>query len=376
MFGYANLYLGPWVGYSGDWSGYGSYPGLAAIADRVYRGGLGAAFANVPFGRDYYGWLVGVLYLLSGNNVMVPVTLNILVSLSIVCTTYIMAHELWGSKRIARLAALMVAFFPTIIVYAATPNRDPLVTLGIVYGVSRLSLWIGSRKAKDIALGAIGAVLAGIMHTAVIIVFLLVVLVVVGWELGRRILSARINARDIVGLALAVGLVLVVATEADVLLTKVEGDPLKLFSLSTFQSATIKGDLNERTAYLSLDDVIIDSFFDLLAALPKRVALFLYTPFPWMVETAEDVVGLLVAMFFGLGTLVIAAQFRKVLRHARARTLLVFTLLFILAFSWGTVSYGSATRHGTKVVPIVAILVATAAPRIKVPRSSLEVSVR
>ena len=116
-----------------------------------------------------------------------------------------------------------------------------------------------------------------------------------------------------------------------------------------------------RAAYLK--GMLPSSYFDLVWQTPIRVVYFLYAPFPWMVRTTEDILGLLIAALNFLATILFLSSLSVIWRNPLSRRLAYIIIGLVIIFALTTSNYGTSVRHTSKIMPLV--LATVRIPKVK-----------
>jgi 4-amino-4-deoxy-L-arabinose transferase-like glycosyltransferase len=288
-----------------------------------------------------------------GREPILAAAVNVLLGVLALWSAYAMARELGATRSVARTAVVLVGATPTVFIYSFIPVRDPLITVLTSIGLLYFIRWRRSGSAMQLAtvFFALGA--AGAIHSGVAVLLVSVAGLAALHVLWPPAGAARPSSMS--RLILFVG-VLSVVLGSGVLLQKIGGSWNALVTVQGIEAISLKDDSDQRTAYVSREEARVQNLVGLGRALPRRVMLFLLSPFPWQVRAAEDLVGLIVALQSALATLIVVREWRVLRTHSDARALVYVVAAFVLVFAWGTVNYGSATRHKTKMAPIVAAL--------------------
>ena len=350
--------FGPITPYDPDWTV------LRAYALRTLDEGPAATFTT---GRMFFGWLVGLAWHVTGFSVAVVNAINVAIGTAIVVVSYRLALAWWGSWRRAALAAAIVGAFPTLVVYSVQPSREPLVTLAVLASMALVDRWYRRRTSTALIASFLALGVAAVIHSA----FALVALALVGL-VTLEVLRPRLrwSRRELVANTAVLPIAALVAVAilvAGVGLDKAGNDPGRLLTLAQFERTTTVSDIENRTAYVTRDEIVVTSFADVARQYPRRLLLFLFKPFPGDVREAADAVGLLVSVFVVIALLRLLVSWRSVMSRPGARAALVTVTMAVALMAWGTVNYGTATRHKSKLVPVVAALVV--APRRPRPAS-------
>lgn len=324
--------------------------------------GFGGVVRNFTTGAYLYSWIIGVLYSITGRSPLMAQALNVLFGTLIVWNVYSISCLLWGEKLALR-ATTIAAFFPTLVLYSAITTREVAVvypfTLGCLYCVH----WLQTNRPRAFlaSLAAFGVSTA--FHTAMLIA-LLVLLIAAYARLLRALVDGNRSCVVRSGFSLAVVIIGIGAVLASGWgLEKVAGlaviNPVEW--LAELQLRYARG----RAAYLEW--IQPHTFFDLFWQTPIRVVYFLFAPFPWMVQSSEDLLGLLISVLNLVLVLLLIRSLSGGFVDVRARWLFWVLASLLVGFSLTTSNYGTALRHSSKLVPLALCLVKV--PRIKIGRA-------
>ncbi len=103
----------------------------------------------------WYPYFLGGLYYLIGHFPILPNLLNTLVGSLLVLAAYALGREIF-SPKVGRLAGLLCAFFPSLILWSTTGLKDPYLVLLTVLAWWGLIKWIRIWKVRWIVLFAVG----------------------------------------------------------------------------------------------------------------------------------------------------------------------------------------------------------------------------
>ncbi len=111
-----------------------------------------------PYSAYAVGWYpysLGGLYYLTGYFPILPRLLNTLVGSLLVLAVYALGREIF-SPKVGRLAGILCAFFPSLILWSTTGLKDPYLVLLTVLAWLGLIKWIRIWKVRWIAIFAVG----------------------------------------------------------------------------------------------------------------------------------------------------------------------------------------------------------------------------
>jgi len=287
-----------------------------------------------------YFYLVGVFYHVFGVHRFPPILLNCLVGALAAVPVYRIASHL-GGVRAARPAAILVTFFPSVLLWSTLLIRDSLVVLVLLSILATVMELRVAFSTRGIAKLLILFVALGLLRQ-----YLFLVLA------GMAALSFVVGRTGRTGRTIAVGVVAVLALAA---LMHSSG-----FGVGELERASLE-QLNMQRRYNSnaadaktsiMPEVDISTPKRALFYLPIGIVYFLFSPFPWQVLSVRQALaipdvllwyGLLPTMFLGLRSLV-----RHRFRDAVPLLALIACITVLYALVEGNV--GIIFRHRAQVI--------------------------
>ena len=317
------------------------------------------------FGAHTYSMIIGMIYYLIGRSPLFIRIVNVFLSTMIVYNTFQIALLIWQNKRTAKIAAWIVAFFPSLILFGVTILREAflvyLFTVSILYLIAHTRDHRISNLFKSlITLLMVINLNSGFFLILIVPVFLLIKY----WakllfkKKGIKILYISVIftiflIATIIFINLFIGGVAIIG--------KIEVSNITDFSIferiSSFQNVAARG----RTSYLV--GKTINSPVSLLIWLPIRIIYFLFMPFPWFWHNLLDILGGVDAvLYFWIIFYSFRGLFQKKSKFFNYTTLWIIILtagIGISIFAMGTSNYGTAWRHRAVFTFLFAILAAS-----------------
>ncbi len=344
------------------------YPGLpyltAADAGRFQSRAL-AFYHNLstrellsppyPSGSALYSYMMAIVYSVFGTEDRAIIrTVNIMAGVFSIYNAYLISKMLW-TKKIALQNAFILALFPLLVVYSQNPIRESFVvyfmTLGFMYFVS----WYKLKKPHYLVLSIVGFALSTALHMAALMA-LLALAVYHMWVISRSVFSGK--AYTIMHTAFAL-----LVTAAGLYYLNTTG-----WGLSTLGGEGAIGEFGveelierrggeERTGRAAyLVGMSANNPVDVIWQTPVRMVFFLFTPFPWMMNSIWDFVGLFDALLYLIIFWGIYKSF-PLIRQDPAKMALLFMLIgMVIAFAWGVTNFGTGMRHRAKIVCVAICL--------------------
>ena len=302
---------------------------------------------DVGWGMSY---LVGGVYLLVGRNMLAVQLVNAVLGAATAPVVFLCARQIFGNRKVSVVAALFVAFYPSLVLWSAQGLKDgPLVFLLAVAMLATLRLMESFRPGPAAVLGLS---LAGILSLRFYVCYMMVAAIGLSFVIGLTRLTAQTFARQfaiIVVLALAV--------------TQFSGfDPasrqIDTFTLDRLQVS--RSDLAKSAESGFGRDVDVSTASGALSAVPVGLVYLLFAPFPWQLASLRQVITLpeMVVWWLSFPLLVTGLWFTLKHRMRPALPILIFTTMLTLAYSVFQGNVGTAYRQRSQLLIFYFIFVA------------------
>src|SRR3989440_1604889 len=155
--------------------------------------------ANSGWGMFYY---VGVIYGMVGRNMLATQYVNCVLGAAPAPLAYMISMEIFPTKNVARVCALMTAFFPSLVLWSSQGLKDgPIVFLLALSMLATLKL--GDRFSLKYLI-ALAFALCCLITLRFYVFYIVVIAVTAAFVLGRRQLTAQSFARQLI-IMMAVG---------------------------------------------------------------------------------------------------------------------------------------------------------------------------
>ena len=331
FFGYALLKV---------WEGNKDYQ----IAVDLFSGGG----ASSGWGMLY---MVAIIYKIVGRNMLAVQYINAVLGAASAPIAYLISLEIFPNKRVARLCALLSAFFPSLVLWSAQGLKDgPIVFLLVLSMLATLKL--GNRFSFKY-LTALALSLVCLLTLRFYVFYIVVLAVTVAFILGRRRLTAQTFARQllimiIIGMTLAYFGVSRYATQQFDAYGNLR--QLQLMRMDASQSA-ISG---------FGQDIDVSTPEGALSALPLGLSYLILAPFPWQMTSLRSVITLPEMVFWwgSLPLLVLGLWFAIKYRLREVAPIIVFTTLLTLTYSILQGNVGTAYRQRAQLLVFYFVFVA------------------
>ena len=299
-----------------------------------------------------YVWGLSWVFLFFGPDPFLAQMINVLLGVGAVKLVYRISYLLWDSRKAYR-AAWIAALLPSLMLYSALPMRESLLVFTFLLGIAGWLKWYlqGGRGWLALGQSLIGFMLSAGLHTAMVPGLALPFFAfssLMFSQLKRYRLS--ITTLFIGGLmGLVVAGTLATGWGMDYLIGAFHSASLLAWLQHHLMSAA-----RSRAAYLQ--GVLPCSWWDVVWMTPMRMLYFLFAPFPWMVSQVKDLLGVLNSAMWCVLLLWLIKKGKRIWKRPSTRFLLWTFLGVWITLSWGVSNYGTAIRHGVKLLPLIVVL--------------------
>jgi hypothetical protein len=340
-----------------------TYDYRGAVYVEYWRGHIDAAsqvqvigpslFRN--WGMDY---LVGAIYMVVGQNMLAVQFFNAVVGAATAPVIFLCARHIFQNLRVAKLATLSVAFFPSLVLWSSQGLKDgPIVFLLAVTMLATLQL--GERfSTKYVAVMLVA--LYGLLSFRFYIFYMTAAAVAGAFVIGMRPPTTRNLLRQFaIVLAVGVGLTYMgVLRTADEQM-EVYGD------LEAVQRS--RADLVRSANSGFGADVDVSTASGAISVVPLGMAYLLFAPFPWQLASLRQSITLpeMIVWWVSFPMLVMGIWFTIKFRLRQALPILLFTTMLTLAYSIFQGNVGTAYRQRSQILVFYFIFVAVGAVLLK-----------
>src|SRR2546423_6717399 len=336
---------------------------LHSLRHGVFFGGEAAEWARSAGNGWGMIYLVAAIYAAVGRNMLAVQYFNAVVGAATAPVIFLCARHIFQNLRVAKLAALCVAFYPSFVLWSSQGLKDgPIVFLLAAAMLATLKL--GERmSAKYFAL--LVFTLYGLFCFRFYIFYMAVAAIVGAFFVGMRRQTTGGLVRQLV-VVLALGLSL---TYMGVLRTA--GSQMEIYGdLETVQRS--RADLARRANPGFAEDIDVSTPSGAISAIPIGMTYLLFAPFPWQVVNLRQSITLpeMFVWWASFPLLVIGIWFTIKYRLRQALPILIFTTMLTLAYSIFQGNVGTAYRQRSQILVFYFIFVAVGAVLMKERREN------
>ena len=322
----------------------------ALAGDRYYTQVVNAHLAHT--GGTSWGmtYLVAAIYLLIGRNLLGVQFVNAVVGAATAPVIYLCALHVFNNLRVARISALAVTFFPSLVLWSSQGLKDgPIV---FFLGLSVLASLKLSRKFEvKYAMILIFSLFA--VHSLRFYVFYMITVSVVGTAiLGTEKITPLSFIRQfavilLLGLALTYVGITRYATQLE-----------HYSNLERIQVSRLDSAKRGQSGFGVQSDVSTSE--GALSTIPIGLVYLLFAPFPWQLASLRQSITLpeMIIWWTSFPLLILGLWFSIKYRLRQISPILIFTVILSIAYAVFQGNVGNAYRQRSQLLVFYFIFVA------------------
>ncbi|HEX8559469.1 MAG TPA: glycosyltransferase family 39 protein [Pyrinomonadaceae bacterium] len=321
-------------------------PQPAEVGDWAVAGGWGMLY------------LVAAIYAVVGRNMLAVQFFNAVLGAATAPVIFFCARQIFQNVRVAKLAGLSVAFYPSLVLWSSQGLKDgPIVFLLALAMLATLRL--GERMSMKYVF-MLGVSMFAILTLRFYVFYMLAAAVGGAFVVGMRQISSQSMARQLVVIgALGVGF-----TYFGVLRTA----SMQYERFGNLQAVqTSRADLARSANSGFGGDVDVSTASGAISVIPLGMAYLLFAPFPWQLASLRQMITLpeMVVWWAAFPLLIVGIWFTLSYRLRQALPILLFTMMLTLAYSIFQGNVGTAYRQRSQILVFYFIFVAVGAVLLK-----------
>lgn len=325
---------------------------LKALSGDLYYAGLVQRFqGQVGAGAVGMIYMVAAVYQLIGRNMLAIQFINAVLGAATAPVIFLVAHSIFGNLRVARIAAWLVAFFPSLVLWSSQGLKDGPIVFMLAMAVL-LTLRLGEKfNLKNAVL--LAAVLATLTTFRFYLFFMVVAAIVGAFTIGMREFTVTSFVRQllvVIGIGLALTYLGVIQTAN--------------LQFGFYSDLTVinrsRQDLARSANTGFGEDVDVSTTSGALRAVPTGILYLLFAPFPWQLQSLRQSITLpeMLVWWAAFPFLVLGLWFTLRYRLRQAFVILIFTTMLTVAYSIFQGNVGTAYRQRAQILVFYFIFVA------------------
>lgn len=330
---------------------------LQSWSGDIYHSARYAGFIKSGAGAWGMLYVVAGVYAVIGENLYAIQLINASVGAVTAIVVYFVAQTLFSNIRVSRLAAFLVAFFPSLILWSSQALKDGLIILALA-----LAMLATLRLMEKITVGyvlVLTSCLLALLSLRFYIFYMMLAAVVGSFVIGMKAMNAqsfmqRFFAVTAMGLAFTwFGVLRYAGAQFS------RYADLKTIQMSRTDQANAGSGFGK--------DVDVGTTEGALTAIPIGLVYLLFAPFPWDMATVRQSITLPEMLIWWTAFPLLVLGLWYALRHRlrQVAPIVIFTTMLTLAYSVFQGNVGTAYRQRSQLLVFYFIFVAVGAILLK-----------
>jgi len=313
------------------------------IANQFVRSGEGSGWGMV--------YLVAAVYGLVGRNMLAVQMMNSVIGAATAVVIYLCAHQVFQNSRVARIAGIAVAFYPSLVLWSAQGLKDGPTVFFLALAIL-CTLKLGEKFTVKYIIILVCALIA-LFALRFYVLYMICVAIGGAFVIGMQQVTATSFARQFSAvILLGLALTYVGVTRSASLQYEHYGNLRGLQHSRLDQARSAESGFGR--------DVDVSSTSGALSTIPMGILYLLFAPFPWQVISLRQSITLpeMVIWWASFPLLVLGLWFSVRYRLRMISPILIFTVMLTLAYSVFQGNVGTAYRQRAQLLVFYFIFVA------------------
>ncbi|HKR02229.1 MAG TPA: glycosyltransferase family 39 protein [Pyrinomonadaceae bacterium] len=312
-----------------------------------------ALFGGEDGGGGGWGmlYLVASVYGMIGRNMLAIQFVNAVVGAATAPVIFLCARHIFRNLRVARIAAIFVAFYPSLVLWSSQGLKDgPIVFLLAVSMLATLRL---GEQFNVKYLAILSCSLFALLSLRFYIFYIALAAIVTAFIIGMRAVTAQSLLRQVI---IIVTLVLALTSLG---VTRFAGSQLGQYAdLSRIQRSRADASTSAQSGFAK--DIDVSTASGALTAIPIGTIYLLFAPFPWQLASLRQSITLpeMLIWWASFPAMVLGIWFAIKYRFRQVLPILVFTFMLTIAYSLFQGNVGTAYRQRAQLLVFYFIFVA------------------
>jgi 4-amino-4-deoxy-L-arabinose transferase-like glycosyltransferase len=310
----------------------------------------------VQSGGSAWGMLyvVAAVYWILGGNMFAVQLLNASIGSATAVVVYYVAQSLFSNERVSRISALLVCFFPSLILWSSQALKDGLIVMALALSI--LATVRLMNKVTTLHVIILTVSLLALLSLRFYIFYMMTAAVAGSFFLGMKTLNAqsfiqRFVAVAVIGLAFTWFGVLQYANQ-------------QFSRYGNLQTVQITRTDQARLAGSGFaEDVDVQTAQGALTAIPVGLVYLLFAPFPWQLASLRQSLALPEMLIWWICFPLLVLGLIYAIRHRlrQVAPIVLFTTMLTLAYSLFQGNVGTAYRQRSQLLVFYFIFAAVGA---------------
>ncbi|MDQ2855101.1 MAG: glycosyltransferase family 39 protein [Acidobacteriota bacterium] len=314
------------------------------------------SLVNIFVGKgEGSGWgmvyLVAVLYGAIGHNMLAVQFFNSVIGAATAPIIFLCAQQVYGNRRVSRLAAFAVAFYPSLVLWSSQGLKDAPIVFLLAFSILA-TLKLG-QKLNLKYLVALALALFCLLSLRFYVFYMILAAIGGAFLIGMREISAQSFMRQFV-VVIALGLALTYMG-----VTRYANVQMEAFGgLDAVQRSRTDAAKSAKSGFDK--DVDVSTTSGALTTIPLGLLYLLFAPFPWQLVSLRQSITLpeMILWWGSFPMLVLGLWFSIRYRLRQISPILVFSVMLSLAYSVFQGNVGTAYRQRAQLLVFYFVFVA------------------
>lgn len=324
----------------------------------AYHASRYEAFIKSGVGAWGMLYVVAVVYEVLGGNMFAVQLINASVGASTAIVVYYVAQALFANSRVSKLAALLVAFFPSLILWSSQALKDGLIIMALALCI--LATLRLMEKITVRYLLIMGSCLAALLSLRFYIFYMMAAAVAGSFVIGMKSADARSFMQRFVAIG-AIGLVFTWFGVIRFATTQFE----RYGNLQMINNSRMDQARNAESGFAK--DVDVGTTEGALTVIPIGLLYLLFAPFPWQLASLRQSIALPEMLVWWAAFPLLCLGWWYAVKHRlqKVAPIVLFTTMLTLAYAVFQGNVGTAYRQRSQLLVFYFIFVAVGAVIVK-----------
>lgn len=323
----------------------------------AYHAGKYKSF--VASGASAWGmlYMVASIYEIVGRNMLAIQLVNAAVGAATAIVVYFTAQALFNNVRVAKVSAILVAFFPSLILWSSQALKDGLIILALALSILA-TLRLMEKMTAGYVVVLIGALLA-LFSLRFYIFYMMCAAVAGSFIIGMKTLSAQSFLQRFI----AVGVIGLAFTWFGVLQSA--GNQFERYANLKMVQTSREDQAAAGSGFMK--DVDVQTTEGALTVIPVGLLYLMFAPFPWQFASLRQAITLpeMIIWWLIFPLMVLGLWYSLKHRLRQVSPIVIFTSMLTIAYSLFQGNVGTAYRQRSQLFVFYFIFVAVGAVILK-----------
>ncbi len=299
-------------------------------------------------------YLVAFVYELVGENMFAIQLINASVGASTALIVYYTAQSIFNNKRVSRLTAILVGFFPSLVLWSSQALKDGLIVFALALAILA-TIRLMEKITLGYALVLLGCLLS-LLTLRFYIFYMLSAAVAGSFLLGVKSVSIDGLMRRFVAMV-AVGMVFTWLGVVRFAGLQID----RYANLQVIQQSRLDQAQTADTGFAK--DVDVGTTEGALTVIPIGLLYLMFAPFPWQLASLRQSITLpeMIVWWVSFPLLILGIWYAVKHRLREVAPIVLFTTMLTLAYSLFQGNVGTAYRQRSQLLVFFFVFVAVGA---------------